>query len=120
MVISYLFFCFPLRKYETIEYDDRLPPNLKSLVDLMHSEPMFKLLTKLTGLNLAVLDADNSKDSVSETSSQADQKEASAPSCCSQVCRWAHGSYTLMHDSDPALKEFALDAMLFFRCDSEC
>ncbi|XP_065069559.1 prolyl 3-hydroxylase OGFOD1-like [Rhopilema esculentum] len=106
------------RKYETIEYDDKLSPNLKSLVDLMHSEPMFKLLTKLTGLNLAVLDADNNKESVSGTSSKADQEKASAPSCCSEVRRWARGSYTLMHDSDPALKEFALDAMLFFRCDN--
>ncbi len=41
------------------------------------------------------------------------------PTCKCEVRKWAHGDYTLVHDTDAELSEFALDAMLFCSCKGE-
>lgn len=87
----------------------------------MHSEPMFKLLTKLTGLNFAELDS-NDDDEKAGPSSQTigiENGNKSNPTCCSELRHWSHGCYTLIHDTDPGLAEFALDAMFFLDCDGK-
>ena len=99
-----------------------IPPNLKSLIDLLKSEPMFKLLTKLTGLKLAELESEDVRQDTAAASSANDELgngRASNPCSTCEIRHWSHGSYTLMHDSDPGLHEFALDVMLFFGCDGE-
>ena len=118
MVTSFHLF----RRYEILADESLVPSNLKSLVGLMKSKPMFKLLTKLTGLKLAELETEDEKKDCGGSSSSsellADSHESN--SCCScEIRHWSHGSYTLMHDTDPGLNEFALDAMLFFDCDGE-
>eukprot|EP00794_Sanderia_malayensis_P007942 gene7942-8797_t len=112
------------RNYESIQKDTSLPEMLGCFVSLMHSKPMFKLLTRLTGLKLAELESDeeNSKDeNAASSSNQNDDdmecKSQSNPGCYSEIRHWSHGFYTLVHDTDPHLVDFALDAILFFRCD---
>ena len=80
---------------------------------------MFKLLTKLTGLKLAELEAETeSLDSAVSSSNDKVEDHVELSSCCTcEVRHWSHGCYTLMHDSDPGSHEFALDAMLFFGSD---
>ena len=81
---------------------------------------MFKLLSKLTGLKLAEFEAEDEKKDTATSSSPADGLGDESNSCCScEIRHWSHGSYTLMHDTDPGLNEFALDAMLFFACDGK-
>ena len=36
-----------------------------------------------------------------------------SPACRSEVRKWTHGSYTLVHDTDADGSEFALDAIHF-------
>ena len=108
------------RHYKALEDNSEFPPNLKSLVELMRSLPMFKLLTKLTGLNLTDLESEESlqENPATSTREMGNGNESNA-SCTFEIRHWSHGSYTLMHDSDPGMQEFALDAMLFFGCDGE-
>ena len=110
------------RRYASIEEDSKLPPTLTSFLNLMHSEPMFKLLSRLTGLKLADLAEDDDEEGHPGSSSPKDNEEDSQsnPGCHSEVRQWQHGCYTLMHDADPDLVDFALDAMIFFGCDGEC
>jgi len=106
------------RCYETLADDSAIPSNLSSLIDLMRSLPMFKLLTKLTGLKLAELESEDEKQDSTTPSSSSELDNSEVKPCCSfELRHWSHGSYTLVHDTDPGLHEFALDAMLFFACD---
>ncbi len=85
---------------------------------MMRSKPMFKLLARLTGLNLAELESrDNDQPSGSSQTDDRESSSESKPGCYGEVRRWSHGCYTLVHDTDPHLVDFALDAMVFFGCD---
>jgi hypothetical protein len=39
------------------------------------------------------------------------------PRCRGEIRRWRHGSYTLVHDTDPERAQYALDAMLYCGCE---
>ena len=81
---------------------------------------MFKLLTKLTGLKLAEFESEDEKQDNVMPSSSSELDDSELKSCCAfEVRHWSHGSYTLVHDTDPGLHEYALDAMLFFGCDGK-
>lgn len=45
--------------------------------------------------------------------------ELSTPVCCSELRRWSHGSYTLLHDGEAVRAEYALDLLLPFGCTGE-
>ena len=75
---------------------------------------MFKLITKLTDLELAHMYSEDEEDS-EETPTQG----ISNACCTTEVRRWQHGCYTLVHDGDPCGEEYALDALIYFGCDGK-
>ncbi|XP_036441810.1 prolyl 3-hydroxylase OGFOD1 [Colossoma macropomum] len=115
-----------------------IPACLKECWDLLSSEPFFLLLSNLTGLSLhylAVGDEENESDSqgdesyaekgkekrnnqggqgTSSATSSNKKKDKGPPMCVGELCRWAHGDYTLLHDS--VEREFALDLLLHLGC----
>ncbi|KAK1798247.1 hypothetical protein P4O66_006644 [Electrophorus voltai] len=133
--------CDALRLAE-IQWEGRGPPNkrcyasaelqsvpacLKECWELLSSEPFFLLLSNLTGLSLHYLAERDSEDGeqdaeekntggpdTSSTSSPAEKKDKGPPSCVGELRRWAHGDYTLLHDSTK--REFALDLLLHLGC----
>uniref|UniRef100_A0AAR2M2P1 Prolyl 4-hydroxylase alpha subunit domain-containing protein n=1 Tax=Pygocentrus nattereri TaxID=42514 RepID=A0AAR2M2P1_PYGNA len=113
-----------------------LPACLKECWDLLSSEPFFLLLSNLTGLSLhylAVGDEENESDSqgdesdaekeernnqegqgTSSAASSNEKQDKGPPMCVGELRRWAHGNYTLLHDS--VEREFALDLLLHLGC----
>jgi len=92
---------------------------LKELVTLISSKPFFKLLKKLTDLNLCNLD-ENEDESASGSTSN-DQSSSNDQSvndthetarCCSNIREWKQGCYSLLHDDD--VTDYSLDAFLHF------
>ncbi|KXJ15956.1 Prolyl 3-hydroxylase OGFOD1 [Exaiptasia diaphana] len=76
---------------------------------------MFKLLRTLTGLDLADTPLTAEEDDKDEQ--EEERPSPVNPRCRSEIRRWRHGSYTLVHDTDPEKAEYALDAMLFCGCE---
>jgi len=98
------------------------PAIVQQLTKLLQSQPMFKLLRTMTGLEMADVplsddDDDSSEDDDDQGSKDTNQKTNDAsergPCCHGSIRRWAHGCYTLVHDTDPEGAEFALDALLY-------
>lgn len=83
---------------------------MKQLRKLLSSKPFFKLLTKLSGLELASLD---------EEGNDIEKKHTVPPLCSVQVRKWKRGCYTLLHDEAPAGKEYTLDGVLHLNHHSE-
>ena len=108
----------------------------QQFLELMKSTPFFKLLTKLTGLEMAVLEddedeeeeEDDDKNAGSASSSKPDKpstttKESAEPfttppSCVVEVRQWKHGCYTLLQDQDYCNGEFVLDALFHMDADT--
>ncbi|KAM6979800.1 prolyl 3-hydroxylase OGFOD1 [Aplochiton taeniatus] len=127
------------RNYE-VAVLEALPQCVTECWEVLHSEPFFLLLSNLTGLRLHYLcpsdedseeDADGVKEeenlmdkgatgSSEDTSSSADEKkkekELSTPVCVGEIRRWGHGNYSLLHDEDAAVAEYALDLLLPMGC----
>jgi len=110
----------PANKRHFEEADmESVPPVVQQLTRLLQSHPMFKLLRTMTGLELADVPLNDDDDETSEEESDNEEskntckKKAGAPSCHGNTRRWAHGCYTLVHDTDPEGAEFALDVLLY-------
>jgi len=98
-----------------------LPPPVQQCLQLLQSEAVFLTLSNVTGLSLHAL----APESDSDEGDSSDEMEASEklkrnktekvknPRCRSEVCRWRHGSYTVVYDDRNDTSEFALDAKLF-------
>ena len=103
--------------------EDTADDLLVEFVTLLKSRPFYKLLTKLTGIELVRLENDESslKDNEEKESSStvliSQNNKSDLSSCVTNVRRWQHGCYTLVSDFDPCGKEFALDLMLSLACD---
>ncbi|XP_037104114.1 prolyl 3-hydroxylase OGFOD1 [Syngnathus acus] len=116
---------------------DTLPECVSACWELLRSEAFFLLLSNFTGLRLHYLcpaddddndDGDEKKDKEKKESSKKDgnatgssnetskESEPSTPTCCGELRRWSHGSYTLLHDAEAARAEYALDLILPFNC----
>ncbi|XP_057299979.1 prolyl 3-hydroxylase OGFOD1-like [Hydractinia symbiolongicarpus] len=91
------------RCYWCLRDEEQASENVKQLRKLLASKPFFKLLTKLSGLELALLD---------EEENDIEKKNAVPPLCSVQVRKWERGCYTLLHDEAPAGKEYTLDGVL--------
>ena len=85
---------------------------LSEFVTLIQSNPFFKLLKKLTDLDLANLDGNDGDDEGSSLQS----KDSPSPCCYFNIRKWKHGCYTLLHDDISYGREFALDAFIHFNC----
>jgi len=48
-----------------------------------------------------------------DTNQKTNDASERGPYCHGSIRRWAHGCYTLVHDTDPEGAEFALDALLY-------
>ncbi|PIK54108.1 putative 2-oxoglutarate and iron-dependent oxygenase domain-containing protein 1 isoform 1 [Apostichopus japonicus] len=115
------------RSYE-VARTDSYPLILKECLDVMHSELMFLLLSRLTGLKLHEDVEDSSSDEEDTEEARQDQNgkyvknslamktRGGNPRCRVEVRRWSHGSYTLIHDTDTVGSEFSLDCNLFLGC----
>ncbi|XP_056134590.1 prolyl 3-hydroxylase OGFOD1 isoform X2 [Lampris incognitus] len=130
------------RRYEAAQAD-ALPPCVGACWELLRSEAFFLLLSNFTGLRLHYLcPADDEEEEENEivrkakeeqedgrheeaTGSSTDSpeednegrvKEPSTPVCAGELRRWSHGDYTLLHDSEAANAEYALDLLLYFGC----
>lgn len=110
----------PANKRHFEEADlESVSPIVQQLTKLLQSQPMFKLLRTMTGLELADLplsDDDNDSsgdDGDNEGNKDSNQKKVSVPCCHGNIRRWTHGCYTLVHDTDPEGAEFALDVLLY-------
>lgn len=98
------------------------PPIVLQLTRLLQSQPMFKLLRTMTGLEMADVplsdddddsDEDDDDQGNKDTNKKTDDALERGPCCHGSVRRWAHDCYTLVHDTDPEGAEFALDALLY-------
>ncbi|TRY89508.1 hypothetical protein DNTS_016075 [Danionella cerebrum] len=122
-----------------IQWSRRGPPNkrsygctdiqstasvVKECWELLSSEPFFILLANLTGLSLHYL-CSNEEDGDGEENSQAagsrsgvsptnTNTDKGPPTFVGELRRWAHGDYTLLHDS--VKREYALDLQLHMGC----
>ncbi|XP_019742513.1 prolyl 3-hydroxylase OGFOD1 isoform X1 [Hippocampus comes] len=124
------------RCYESARLDT-LPECVSACWELLHSEAFFLLLSNFTGLRLHYLcpaddddgdDGGENKDKEKKESCEKDDKatgssnetsiesEPSTPTCCGELRRWSHSSYTLLHDGEAARAEYALDLILPFSC----
>ncbi|XP_076880030.1 prolyl 3-hydroxylase OGFOD1 [Brachyhypopomus gauderio] len=107
-----------------------VPACLKECWEFLSSEPLFLLLSNLTGLSLHYLAVRDESDSESGDGEEdgghgaggpgtsrtalAEKKDKGPPTCVGELRRWAHGDYTLLHDSTK--REFALDLLLHLGC----
>lgn len=102
------------RFYSILELDSA-PSVIKECLDLLHSDAFFLVLSNLTGLKLHELAA--CSDSDGETSQDTENNGGSrVPGCHSEVRKWRHGNYTLVHDTDCSSAEFELDSILHLNC----
>ncbi|XP_044050923.1 prolyl 3-hydroxylase OGFOD1 [Siniperca chuatsi] len=112
---------------------DTLPQCVSACWELLRSEAFFLLLSNFTGLRLHYLcpaddeDKDEEKEDVrdgeatgssteSPSTNTSREKELSTPVCHGELRRWSHGGYTLLHDTEAARAEYALDLVLPFGC----
>ncbi|XP_060082076.1 prolyl 3-hydroxylase OGFOD1-like [Ylistrum balloti] len=103
------------RCYSLMDTDN--PPEIvQECIQVLKSDAMFLVLSNLTGLKLHELAPESdTDDSEEETTANGTKGE---PCYCSQVRRWRHGSYTLVHDNDiEGDREFALDTLLYIGCE---
>jgi len=114
----------PNKRMYWLLQNDSLPTLLHQFVVLIKSMPFFKLLTKLTGLEMAALEDDEveEEEGAGCSSGSSKEKECSTefitpPSCVAEVRQWKHGCYTLLQDQDYCGGEFVLDAL--FHIDSD-
>lgn len=115
-----------------------IPSCVQECWELLSSEAFFILLSNLTGLSLHYLctnedDGENEEgksdtenrdtegdaqaggsSTEADASSRENKKDKGPPSCVGEVRRWAHGDYTLLHDS--VKREYALDLQLHMGC----
>ena len=111
------------RKYEELDDADGFETILK-LFQLFQSEPMFLLLSQLTGLELSDgscveeeredsgCENANGYNRADETVEGGSSCAGLGPCCVECVRRWSHGSYTLLRDMDKT-DEYFLDTSLF-------
>ncbi|XP_076439977.1 prolyl 3-hydroxylase OGFOD1-like [Babylonia areolata] len=86
---------------------DHLPPTAESFLKVLQSDAMFLVLSAMTGLHLYI--------SSPREAGEAGASDARGDNakCRVEVQRFKHGSYTLLHDTDPLVGEMALDIVLF-------
>lgn len=105
---------FFFRSFWKLEAPEIESSNLLSeFVTLIQSNPFFKLLKKLTDLDLANLDENDGDDE----GSSLQLKDSPSPCCYFTLRKWKHGCYTLLHDDNSYRREFALDAFIHFNCE---
>ncbi|RUS77524.1 hypothetical protein EGW08_014708 [Elysia chlorotica] len=96
----------------------KLPPMVIEFLRIIQSDAAFLVLSNLTGLRLHPLaPADDDEDSGKSSSSVSNG--GGNPRCRSEVRKWEHGCYTLAHDTDTEIQDFALDVMMYVGCDNE-
>lgn len=100
------------RCYFSTQPDPSLTPTISQFYELVKSVPFFKLLTKLTGLDMAYLDLESDDDEVQERPPDFVQP----PSCTTEFRKWEHGCYTLLQDQDYCGGDFVLDAFFHLGC----
>lgn len=89
-------------------------PVVQQLMKVLQSQPMFKLLRTMTGLELASLPLSDDDDSSDEDECKGiGEKKENGPCCHGNMRQWSHGCYTLVHDTDPEGRKFALDVLLY-------
>ncbi|KAH9523774.1 Prolyl 3-hydroxylase ogfod1 [Bulinus truncatus] len=100
-----------------------LPLIVSEFLQVMHSDAAFLVMSSLTGLKLHPLAPTNEEESGPSSSSNSNTS-TSGSRCKSEVCRWQHGCYTLVYDTDPDMEDYALDTMMYIGCkkewDSDC
>ena len=110
------------RNYEELYSFERCS-TIEKLTLLFQSEPMFLLLSQLTGLELSdgscVEQKENGASCERTASCSGDEQTAGSPPesglgprCVASVRRWSHGSYTLLRDTEK-MDNFLLDSTLF-------
>lgn len=106
------------RCYEVAEKSS-YPSTLKECLQVVQSELMFLLLSRLTGLKFHEDAEDTSSDEEDEDETKQIHAGSASrrPGCRLEVRRWRHGDYTLIHDIDTVESEFSLDFNLFIGCD---
>uniref|UniRef100_T2M9H1 uS12 prolyl 3-hydroxylase n=1 Tax=Hydra vulgaris TaxID=6087 RepID=T2M9H1_HYDVU len=98
--------------------EDNVDTFLAQFLTLLRSRPFYKLLTKLTGIELVDLEnVEPNHDETHGTESFSKSNKSTSSSCVTNVRKWQHGCYTLVSDFDPCGKEFAMDLILSFSCD---
>ncbi|XP_029184830.2 prolyl 3-hydroxylase OGFOD1-like isoform X1 [Acropora millepora] len=93
-----------------------VPAIVQQLAKVMQSQPMFKFLRTLTGLELAAVplsDEDESSDEDDDKGKNSNTEKKYVPCCHGRIRHWSHGCYTLVHDTDPEGAEFALDVIIY-------
>ncbi|KFM82494.1 2-oxoglutarate and iron-dependent oxygenase domain-containing protein 1, partial [Stegodyphus mimosarum] len=98
------------RKFHEI-IDTSVPAILKECQNLFCSEPVFLLLSNITGLKLHPLSEDVDGDDEGSGSHHRD----GMGKVSSSIRKWSHGSYTLLHDQSFTQSSF-LNAQLYFNC----
>jgi len=102
------------RKYYEADKGD-IPPVLAEYLRVIQSDAVFLVLSNLTGLKLHSM----APGSDSDASDGAGPSVEVNPRCRTEVRRWEHGCYTLAHDTDTEMFEFALDTMLYVDCSKD-
>lgn len=100
---------------------DNLPAVVSEFLRVMHSDAAFLVLSNLTGLKLHPLAPSSDDDEPSQSSGECSMSESvapcqskiSCPRCRSEVRKWQHGCYTLAHDTDAEIMDFALDVIMY-------
>ncbi|GFR75542.1 2-oxoglutarate and iron-dependent oxygenase domain-containing protein 1 [Elysia marginata] len=95
----------------------KLPPIVAEFLRIIQSDAAFLVLSNLTGLRLHPL-APADEDGENDTGSSSVSNGGGNPRCRSEVRKWEHGCYTLAHDTDTEIQDFALDAMMYVGCEN--
>ncbi|CAG5115283.1 unnamed protein product [Candidula unifasciata] len=116
------------RKYYSADMK-QMPQVVSEFLHVIHSDAAFLVLSNLTGLKLHPLapceDSEvtvNGKvggPSSSSSSSSMVRHVTADPRCRSEVRRWEHSCYTLGHDTDTEMQDFALDTVMYIGCTQE-
>ncbi|XP_035223894.1 prolyl 3-hydroxylase OGFOD1-like [Stegodyphus dumicola] len=109
--INPLYFDAATQKFHEIIIDTSVPAILKECQNLFCSEPVFLLLSNITGLKLHPLCEDVDGDDEGSGGYHRD----SMGKVSSSIRKWSHGSYTLLHDQSFTQSSF-LNAQLYFNC----
>uniref|UniRef100_A0A0B6ZQG4 Prolyl 4-hydroxylase alpha subunit domain-containing protein n=1 Tax=Arion vulgaris TaxID=1028688 RepID=A0A0B6ZQG4_9EUPU len=101
---------------------EQLPPVVKEFLQVIQSDAAFLVLSNLTGLKLHPLAPSDEEDATVANGSMGESSTIRAvgnPRCRSDVRKWEHGFYTLAHDTDSEIQDFALDTIMYIGCDKE-
>ncbi|GFO40766.1 2-oxoglutarate and iron-dependent oxygenase domain-containing protein 1 [Plakobranchus ocellatus] len=96
----------------------KLPLIVAEFLRIIQSDAAFLVLSNLTGLRLHPL-APTDDEGDNDSGSNSVSNGGGNPRCRTEVRRWEHGCYTLAHDTDSEMQDFALDVMMYVGCDNE-